>query len=430
MKLLILGINYAPEIISTGLYTTDLAEAMSRMGETVEVVAAQPYYPAWKVFDGYPRFFWSSERMESGVHVVRCPHYVPARPTGARRILHHLSFTLTAFPVLLWKSLRFRPDMVFVATPALLPAPAGWLAARLCGAKCWLHVQDFEVEAAFATGLLRERSLAGRLARQFDRWIHHRFDRVSSISIAMMNRLRWLGIPEERLFDLPNWARLDAVKPLTGPSHYRQEFGITTPHVALYSGNIANKQGLEILPEVARHLAHRDDLTFVICGDGPFLPELRRQAAGLANVRFFPLQPAERLGDLLGVATLHLLPQIAGVADLVLPSKLTNMLASGRPVVATAKPGTALAEAIEGCGAIAPPGDPAGMAEAITHVIDDRMTYAARCQAARDRALDRWDAERTLRRFRNGALELIGHKGMNQKPEESMDLQRVKEDRT
>lgn len=412
MKLLVLGINFAPEMISTGPYTTGLAEAMAEAGDHVQVVTAHPYYPAWQPMQGYPRLLWKRARLASGVRVTHCPHYIPARPTGPRRILHHVTFVLTALPVMLWKALTFRPDLVMVVEPALLSAPMGWLVARLCGAKCWLHVQDFEVEAALATGLLRERSLAGRLARRFDRWIHHRFDRVSSISVAMMNRLRWLGIPEERLFDLPNWARLDAVTPLTGPSPYRQDFGITTPHVALYSGNIANKQGLEILPEVARHLAHRDDLTFVICGDGPFLPELKRLSAGLANVRFFPLQPAERLGDLLGLATVHLLPQIAGVADLVLPSKLTNMLASGRPVVATAKPGTALAEAIEGCGAIAPPADPAGMAEAITRVIDDRMTYAARCQAARDRALDRWDAARTLRRFRQEALALTGQSGM------------------
>lgn len=407
MKLLVLGINYAPEIISTGLYTTGLAEAMSRMGEEVEVVTAQPYYPAWKVFDGYPAFRWSSERMASGVHVVRCPHYVPARPTGARRILHHLSFALTALPVLLWKSLTFRPDMVFVATPALLPAPAGWLAARLCGAKCWLHIQDFEVEAAFATGLLKENSLAGKMARRFDRWITRRFDRVSSISDPMLAKLSEKGLPAETIVELRNWANLSVVKPLTEPSVYRQEFAITTPHVALYSGNIANKQGLEILPEVARQLAHRKDLTFVICGDGPFLSELRRLSEGLDNIRFFPLQPVERLGELVGLASVHLLPQIAGAADLVLPSKLTNMLASGRPVVATAMAGTSLARAVEGCGLVVPPADGAAMAAAIEGLLDNDALRTSLGAAARERAMDQWDADRILARFQRAAHDLV-----------------------
>lgn len=411
MKLLILGINFAPEMISTGLYTTGLAEAMARAGDRVEVVTAQPYYPAWKIFDGYPRFRWSRGVLAAGenrIRITHCPHYVPARPSGAKRILHHASFTLTAAPVMLWKALRFRPDLVFVATPALVPAPLGWAVARLCRAKAWLHVQDFEVEAAFATGMLKEQSTIGRLARAFDRWIHRRFDRVSSISEPMLAKLPGRGVAAERIVGLRNWANLSAVTPMPeGASGFRAEFGIVTPHVALYSGNIANKQGLEIIPAAARLLEGRKDLTFVICGDGPFLPELKRRSEGLSNIRFFPLQPTERLGDLLGLATLHLLPQIAGVADLVLPSKLTNMLASGRPVIATCEPETSLARAVTGCGEVVPPEDPPRFAAAIAALLDDPGRRAACGRAAREKAVEDWDAGRILARFRMDALRLI-----------------------
>lgn len=206
MKLLILGINFTPEIISTAVYTTGLAEAMVRRNADVEVVTAQPYFPGWKVFSGHPRFGWTRRKLASGVKVVHCPHYVPAKPTGARRILHHASFALSALPVLIWKGLRFRPDLVLIIAPALLAAPFGWITARARGAKAWLHIQDFEVEAAMATGLLRERGLAGRLAKRFDRWIHHRFDCVSTISDPMLAKLKAKGIPEDRIFDLRNWA--------------------------------------------------------------------------------------------------------------------------------------------------------------------------------------------------------------------------------
>ncbi|WP_283180228.1 WcaI family glycosyltransferase [Gemmobacter sp. 24YEA27] len=408
MKLLILGINFAPEMISTGLYTTGLAEAMAEAGDQVSVVTAQPYFPAWKVFPGHSRFFWSRGELPSGVRYIRCPHYVPAKPTGARRILHHASFALTSFPVLAWKALIGRPDMVLVIAPALLPAPFAWALARLSGAKCWLHVQDFEVEAAFATGLLKPASLAGRLARKFDRWIHRRFDRVSTISGPMLRKLSEKGLPPGRIFELRNWARLDDVTPLTGPSPYREEFGITEEHVLLYSGNIANKQGLEILPDVAQRLAHRKDLRFVICGQGPFLDELKTLSSGLDNISFFPLQPLERLGDLLGLASLHLLPQIAGVSESVLPSKLTNMLASGRPVLATAEPGTALADEIADCGSVTPPGDAAALAEAISAMLDNPEQREACGLAARARALEHWDNKRILERFRLAAHDLTG----------------------
>ena len=47
-----------------------------------------------------------------------------------------------------------RPQVVICVVPALLSLPVAWLAARLAGAKLWVHVQDFEVEAAFAMGLI------------------------------------------------------------------------------------------------------------------------------------------------------------------------------------------------------------------------------------------------------------------------------------
>ncbi|HET8612497.1 MAG TPA: glycosyltransferase, partial [Sphingomonas sp.] len=107
----------------------------------------------------------------------------------------------------------------------------------------------------------------------------------------------------------------------------------------------------------------------------------------------------ERLGELLGLADVHLLPQIVGAADLVLPSKLTNMLASGRPVVATAAPGTGLADEVEGCGIVTPPGDAAAFAAAIERLIDDPGERARLGRAARTRAEERWSRAGVLGRF-------------------------------
>src|SRR3546814_18835656 len=57
--------------------------------------------------------------------------------------------------------------------------------------------------------------------------------------------------------------------------------------------------------------------SFVLCGSGPTRPELEARAAGLTNIQFHDLQPQEEFQELLGLATVHLLPQRAGAADLV-----------------------------------------------------------------------------------------------------------------
>jgi colanic acid biosynthesis glycosyl transferase WcaI len=283
-----------------------------------------------------------------------------------------------------------RPDVVFTVAPALLGVPTAWLAARLAGARLWIHVQDFEVEAALATGLMDGTGIAARLAR----WVENRLlqlgDRVSTISPQMCAKLIAKGVSPERVFEMRNWSDARFAPDADGAAEIRREWGLTGKIVALYSGNIARKQGIEILVEAARLLKDRADIAVVICGEGPNRAELEWLASGLGNVQLHDLQPAERMGAMLTMADLHLLPQIAGAADLVLPSKLTNMLASGRPVVATTEPGTGLYAEVDGCGAITPPGDAAALADAIAALADDPVQRDKFGKAAAERAVQRW----------------------------------------
>lgn len=404
MRILFLGLNYAPEEVGIAAYTTGLCEDLVAKGHAVRVVAAKPYYPRWNVFPGYRG--WWKRATEKGVDLTRCPIYVPAAPTGAKRLVHHVSFALSSFLPMMKAALGFKPDLVMTAAPSLIGAPVAWLAAKLSGAKSWLHIQDFEVEAAFATGLIDETSAAARLARKVEHGIVRRFDQVSSISPEMCRKIGSFGVPERRIYEFRNWAEIDRIAPLNRPSPYRAEWNIATPYVALYSGNIANKQGIEIIVDVAKRLAHRSDLTFVICGQGPNRANLEKEAQGLANVRFHDLQPAERMRDLLSLATVHLLPQKASAADLLLPSKLTNMLASGRPVIATAKEETGLAREVDGCGLVTPPEDALSLAEAIAQLLDDSSLREEFGVNARRRAEQHWDRKGILARF-CGTLEAL-----------------------
>ena len=406
MNILILGINYAPEPVGIGPYTAGMARFLAAAGHRVTVVSGKPYYPAWRVD---PAFAGGGTRrtVEDGVTVVRVPIYVPATPSGARRLAHHASFAARAQVAMLAEARRCRPDVVIGIAPSLISMVAARDTARLFGAKLWLHIQDFEVEAAFATGLLKQDGAVAKAALAFETW-SLAADRISTISPQMCAKLHARGLPADRVIEFRNWASIDQIAPLTGPSPFRAEWGIETPHVALYSGNIANKQGIEIIVEAARLLADRTDLTFAVCGNGPNREKLMAAATGLSNIRFFDLQPMERLSDLLGLASVHLLPQIAGAADLVLPSKLTNMLASGRPVVATADAGTGLAYEVEGCGVTVAPEDAPAFAGAIRRLLDDDTARATYGTEARRRAEERWSKTRILTRFEEQLRACVG----------------------
>lgn len=398
MDIIILGHNYAPELIGIGPCTTGMAEALAGQGHRVRVICGQPSYPAWQVTAGYHG--WRPRRtIENDVVVHRLPLYVPRDPNGVRRLLHHFSFAALALVALLAALLVRRPDAIVAIAPSIASTLVARLLAWLARRPLWLHVQDFEVDMAAATGQFHA---DGRFVRAVER-AGLTGGRASSISPRMCDRLVALGNDPAHVVTFRNWAN-PAVRPLALPSRYREEWRIDRPHVALYSGSIAAKQGIGIVVEAAQRLAARDDLLFVICGEGTNRGALAAAAATCGNMLIRDLQPSERLPDLLGLATVHLLPQIAGAADLVLPSKLPNMLASGRPVVATSRAGTGLADEVEGCGIVVEPHDAAAFAAALAHLLDDADLRAAYGKAAHERASTRWnkatilgDFERELR---------------------------------
>ncbi|WP_430427425.1 WcaI family glycosyltransferase [Parasphingorhabdus sp.] len=394
LKILILGLNYTPEPTGIAVYTAGLAKELAANGHVVEVVTGYPYYPDWKVKSGYSASRFQREIVD-GISIVRCPLYVPNNPTGLKRIVHHLSFAVSAFFPTIRAAMKLKPDLVFTIVPSLIAAPVAKIAAKLGGAKSWLHVQDFEVEAAIATGQLPGKAIVSKSASWFEKTVFGMFDKLSSISPQMCKKLVHKGVKKSAVYELRNWADLDMVR-FEPDSLFREKWNISTPNVALYSGSIAEKQGIETIIEVARLMAERDDLTFIICGNGPNRARLEKMAADCPNLQFHDLQPIEQLNSLLNLATIHLLPQKAGAADLVLPSKLTNMLASGRPVLAGAEAGTGLAAEVEGCGLIFEPGSAESMADGILQLLDDSSSYDRYSKAALERAEERWSLKKII----------------------------------
>jgi colanic acid biosynthesis glycosyl transferase WcaI len=229
-------------------------------------------------------------------------------------------------------------------------------------------VQDLEVDAAFAVGHLSSFRMLKTFGFAFERMTLKRFDKVITISNRMAEKLAEKGVAKDRLALVRNWVDLAHIYPMDGPSPYRAELGFTADDfVVLYSGNIGAKQGLNVLLDAAERLRHVKNIHFIVAGEGPLKATLQETYGHLANLRFLPFQPYARLNEFLNMADLHALPQDKGAADLVLPSKLGGMLASGKPVLVTAEDGTELAEFVRGAAIIVPPGDAEQLAAGIVH---------------------------------------------------------------
>lgn len=398
MKILLVALNHTPEQTGIGKYQGEMATWLASQGHEVHAISAPPYYPEWRVGAGYSSWKYLSEIIDE-VRVTRVPIYIPSTPNGFKRLLHLVSFFQTSFPVIVFKALFWRPDAIVLTAPPLLASPAVLLAGWISGARTFLHVQDFEVDAAFNLGLLKNPWLR-RLALWLERAALRAFSGVSTISPKMRDKLIEKGVSEERTAIIPNWSNVHEFDPSQNGGVWVDRFKRNSGAVlAVYSGNLGRKQGLETIVEAARILKDHKEIHFIVSGDGAGRKDMESQAEGLPNITFLPIQPMDEFVRLMLAADIHLLPQKAEAADLVMPSKLGNILASGRPVVASAAEGTQVFEAVQGCGLTVRPDNAHEFASAIEMLAADPELRSSLGRRSRERALDEWGKESLLRRM-------------------------------
>lgn len=377
-KILLYGMNFSPEIAGVGKYTGEIADYLSGQGARVTVVTTPPHYPGWSVRDGYTNSY--STEQKKGMKIFRVPLFLKENMGGIWRLIAPLSFAATSAPVVLWNILKHRPQFVICVEPTLFASPLAILAAKAVGARTVLHVQDLEVDAAFAVGHLKSLGFLKKAAYLFEKYTLKGFDRIITISDRMSARLSAKTGRPEQVAIVRNWVDLEHIYPLGRKSSYRQELGYADDDfIVLYSGNIGAKQGLDTLLDAAAKLEQNQKIRFVVAGEGPAKRGLIEKYGKLANVSFLPFQPYEKFNEFMNLASLHALPQERGAADLVLPSKLGGMLASGAPVVVTADEGTELANFLGDSAIITPPGDADALARAVEQASKgDREEYKDR----------------------------------------------------
>lgn len=403
MKILFYSLNYAPELAGIGKYSGELAEWLAGKGHEVRVVCAPPYYPEWRLGSRYKSGrYYRGKR--NGVEVFRCPLYVPRKPSTLTRLLHLLSFAMSSFPVMI-KQWAWKPDVIIGIEPTFFCAPTTLLLSKLAGSKSLLHIQDFELDAMLGLGLAKHSHLTG-LCYAVEGFFMRRYAAISSISKAMLSKA---GAKTRKLVPVhffPNWVDTDFVKPDVDARLFRKRWGIPADaQVVLYSGNLGKKQGLDMLLEAAGLMEKDKNVVFLILGDGVEREELIAQGdkLKLTNVRFQSLQPYRDLPALMAMADVHLVLQKKGVAEFMLPSKLTTILSAGGHALITADEGTELGKLCANFPGIAERVDPENVEKFVASL--RKMLIAARMgrpkvnEVARQYAVEQLNKQNVLQDF-------------------------------
>ncbi|MFD0791997.1 WcaI family glycosyltransferase [Mucilaginibacter litoreus] len=346
-SVLILGINFYPELTGIGKYTGEMANWLSDNNYQCTVVTSFPYYPNWKMQLPYKGNWYKKEILADGnQYVYRCPMYVPAKPSGLKRIIHEMTFCLTAFFVVL--RLLFKPshDIIFCMAPPFLLGFLGLFYRFFKGGKLVYHIHDMQIEAARDLNILKSQ-LVFKILFGIERYILESCDFVTTVALGMKKKIALKTTKEVIYF--PNWVAVNNFWPIENDLQAKSHWGFNEKDkIVLYSGSIGEKQGLEALIDIAINLKAHPFIKFVICGTGPYKDRLMEMAQekGLKNFFFLPLQQLDVFNRFLNMADVHLVIQKKKACDLMMPSKLTNILAVGGLALVTADPGCNLYEMI------------------------------------------------------------------------------------
>lgn len=326
----LIGINFYPEDSSTGLYSTQMLEHLSKSNH-VEVLTGFPYYPEWAIREDYkdkPTYLTESKE---NVIIYRYKQYVPKNPSFKNRIIHLLDFTFGSI-INVFKVKK--SDLVICVVPFTSSIALGLFLAKLRGAKVWVHIQDFEFDAAVESGLAGKQG--GMKSKIFKGlfWLEKKLldkaDIVSTISYGMLHKLESKTNTQNYFF--PNWVDENFINPAIAKQH---ELMKSEKFKILYSGNIGAKQDWDFFIKVVKYFITNQDIEFVIVGAGAKKEWLVEETKNFTNIKHYMPVEYATLPDLLCSADLHILFAKNDVVDTVMPSKLLGMMASAKPSVVT-----------------------------------------------------------------------------------------------
>ena len=326
-NVVIIGINYYPEDTAIGLYTTQKARYLAENGYNVQIITGFPYYPQWEIWSEYKnKSRWTKEESH-GITIFRFKQYVPSNPTFSKRILHLLSFTLGSMINLLKVS---RPEIVITIVPFTSSILLGYMLKLRYRSKLWVHIQDFEFDAAVDSGLLdSNKSKALKLLLYIEKTLLKKADVISTISNSMLKKLK--EKTNRNGWYLTNWLDTEVFEKNHEQHHYLK----STNFKILYSGNIGKKQDWEFFLDFLQKIQEIENVEVIVVGQGALKEDVLEKTKSFDFVKHFDPVPFEELPKLLSSADLHILFQKDGVVDTVMPSKILGMMGSARPSIIT-----------------------------------------------------------------------------------------------
>ncbi len=399
MRILVYSYNYYPEPIGIAPLMTELAEGLVARGHQVRVVTAMPNYPERKIYPGYEGKLYKSE-YRNGVEIERCFVAIRPKPGLLCRALLEGSFSVLS----VIKAISgWRPDVILSTSPSLTACLPVAITKVFHRCPSVLSLQDILPEAAIQTGLLSN-PLAIKVFEQLEKFAYASATKIGVITPSFSTNLLKKAVPAQKIECISNWVDTGFITPMRKEdNNFRRAYGLGGKFVVLYSGNIAQTQGVRTIIRAAAQMQSNPDIAFVIVGEKSQLQELDqlRIELGVDNLLLLPFVSRQDLPEMLAAADVSLVMQKKNVVGFNMPSKIQVIMASGRPIIASVPAHSSAAEAImqSQSGLVAQAECPTALADAVQSLYEDPKSAMAFGKRARQFALKNYSFDQALNAY-------------------------------
>ena len=400
LRILLLIVQFPPDVNSTGLLMSQVCQGLRQRGHRVSVITTFPHYAQFRVWDEYRGKLFAHSH-EDGLDLLRLWVYASGRKVRMfERLLSYLSFAVLATVARLLS--RRSHDVVLCTNGSFFSGFAAQLGGLFRPAPFVYNVQDLYPETPVAAGQLTNRRAIAILER-LERYMYQRAARVSVITPSFRENIVAKGLPPDKIALIPNFVDTAFIRPLPKDNAFAEQHGLADRFVVTHAGNLGLVYDLDTLLDAARLLADQPEFLFLIVGDGVARPALeqRAQALGLTNVRFLPFQPLESLPWLRAASDVQVSLYKPASGRYSMPSKIYEIMASGRPLLASAAPDSDVWKLVadSGCGLCVEPENPEQLAAALLRLQRDPAAREAMGRRGRELACASYSKEAVVAQY-------------------------------
>ncbi len=398
MKIALFTHYFWPELGAPSARLLELGRAWAARGHDVSVVTNFPNHPTGVVPEAYQGRSFQIEAKD-GLRILRCRTYATPNRGFVRKTLGHLNFMLQS---VLQATPHVRDaDVVIASSPTLFAAVAAFVVSRRLGVPFVLEVRDLWPAIFVDLGVIRNRAAIWCLER-LELFLYRRSSAVVTVTRAFADDIARRGIARDRLHVIPNGVDLAAFQPGPPDASLRARLGLDGKFVLLYCGAHGISHALGRLLEVAARLRDESRIHFLFVGEGAEKDALVELAGtlSLANVSFQPAVAREEVPALYRSAEVCLVPlRAVPLFRAFIPSKMFEILACGRPVLASLEGESAEILRESGAALVVPPEDAEAIAAAVRQLAADPPLCSRLAERGRPYVAAHFDRETLAERY-------------------------------